>query len=300
MYIATSTWLACPPSQRFKIAAHALARSLPGTVFCGEAAAVLDGLPTLGMPAAMDILATPTARAGRGKRTFAHAASGPASRELELALPPVIHRRTRPAAQVVERGELRVVERYEALADHLSTAPMGRALAVADAAQRQLSHSRGGRIEAHPRFVQACERLPYPIRQHRATTIAALALPGAESPAESLSRALMMQFGFPAPQLQHEFWDERGLVGFADFCWPELHLIGEFDGYEKYVNPEMSQGASVGDRVWKEKNREDRLRALGYRVVRWRWADLMEPAKFRRMLLGAGLSPGEPFGGLRL
>lgn len=299
-YFPTSVWLSSQPSIRFRIAAHALARGLPGTVFCGEAAAVLDGLVTLGTPAAMDILATRSARSGRGKRTFAHASSGAVSRDLERTLPPIIHRHTRPAVILVTSGELQVVDRYQALADHLSTAPVGRALAVADAAQRQLSHSRAGRLEAQPSFVLACEQLPYPVRRHRATAIAALALPGAESPAESLSRALMLQGGFPDPELQHEFWDERGLVGRVDFFWPQLRLIGECDGNEKYVNPAMSHGSGAGERIWQEKNREDRLRALGFQVLRWRWADLMEPARFRRMLMGAGLRPGVPFGGLRL
>ena len=37
-----------------------------------------------------------------------------------------------------------------------------------------------------------------------------------------------------------------------------------------------------------EKRREDRLRALGYEVVRWTWADLLNPARFIARLKAAG------------
>jgi hypothetical protein len=42
--------------------------------------------------------------------------------------------------------------------------------------------------------------------------------------------------------------------------------VGEFDGRVKY-----GQSADL----WAEKQREDRLRALGLAVVRWVWADVV-------------------------
>ncbi len=39
--------------------------------------------------------------------------------------------------------------------------------------------------------------------------------------------------------------------------------------------------------LWAEKLREDRLLALGYEIVRWTWADLLNPAAFIARLRAA-------------
>jgi len=43
--------------------------------------------------------------------------------------------------------------------------------------------------------------------------------------------------------------------------------------------------------VYREKLREDRIRALGHGFVRWSWADVDNPDRLRRKLLAAGLRP---------
>ncbi len=48
--------------------------------------------------------------------------------------------------------------------------------------------------------------------------------------------------------------------------WPELGVIGECDGLLKY---------SGSDALIQEKIREDRIRALGFIVVRWTWNDII-------------------------
>ena len=72
--------------------------------------------------------------------------------------------------------------------------------------------------------------------------------------------------GLPEPRLQTPFYDEDGLIGFVDMEWHEWRVIGECDGASKYAGRED---------VVREKIREDRLRALGFVVVRWTWQDLM-------------------------
>ncbi len=104
-----------------------------------------------------------------------------------------------------------------------------------------------------------------------------------------MSRVLIMELGFPVPELQQEFRDRRGLIGFADFWWPRANLIGEFDGVAKYVRDEFTRGQSVADMVIREKNRENRLRALGHGVVRWDWETASNPARLREQLRAAGL-----------
>ena len=79
---------------------------------------------------------------------------------------------------------------------------------------------------------------------------------------------------------QVEIRDPRGrLVARADWIVDGTRVVVEFDGRLKYAagDPEV---------LWAEKRREDRLRALGYVVVRITWSDLERPgavaAKVRR------------------
>jgi hypothetical protein len=94
---------------------------------------------------------------------------------------------------------------------------------------------------------------------------------------ESRSRVALARSGLPVPLLQYEIGGS-----YVDFAWPELRVVGEFDGkvkYGKYLTP----GQSEGDAVFAEKIREDRIRDEGWRVVRWVWADLaaFEPVAVR-------------------
>ncbi|MEP9393636.1 hypothetical protein ABLE92_09810 [Gordonia sp. VNQ95] len=95
----------------------------------------------------------------------------------------------------------------------------------------------------------------------------------AESPGESWSRAQMIEAGLLLPRLQHTFVNDEGKeVARTDFDWDGL-LVGEFDGkvkYQKHLRP----GEKPSDAVIREKQREDRLRAMGIMVVRWLWTDL--------------------------
>jgi hypothetical protein len=109
------------------------------------------------------------------------------------------------------------------------------------------------------------------------------------SAGESYSRSLLHLAGFEAPVLQQEFRDEQGLIGYSDFYWKRARVVGEFDGEEKYLKPEYLRGRTPSQVVIEEKYREDRIRALGFTVVRWVWADLMQPARLERKVAAAGV-----------
>ena len=82
----------------------------------------------------------------------------------------------------------------------------------------------------------------------------------------------------PAPIPQFEVHDEAGnLVGICDWGWPELGLLGEFDGRVKYGRL-LKPGQDPGEVVFAEKVREDKLReATGFGMVRLVWADYERP-----------------------
>jgi hypothetical protein len=95
--------------------------------------------------------------------------------------------------------------------------------------------------------------------------------------------------GCPQPELQVPFSDGDGFIGYADFYWPTFGVIGEADGDVKYLDPSLRGGRSADRVVLDEKIREDRLRALGPRVVRWRWETAMDARALRSKLVSAGL-----------
>jgi hypothetical protein len=101
-----------------------------------------------------------------------------------------------------------------------------------------------------------------------------IAQPGAQSVGESRMRFLFWRHGLPRPQLQYAVSDGSGVIGTADFAWPEYGVLGEFDGrikYEKLLRP----GESSADVVVREKIREDQMReATGYGFIRYIWSDL--------------------------
>ena len=91
-----------------------------------------------------------------------------------------------------------------------------------------------------------------------------------ESVGESRLRVLMANHGLPEPELQVEISDQSGrFVGRVDILLLRW-LIVEFDGDQKYAG-------DPANAVLAEKRRENRLRELGYSVIRIDWTDLDNP-----------------------
>lgn len=93
----------------------------------------------------------------------------------------------------------------------------------------------------------------------------ALTNPARESVPESLAAGHLHLAGLPAPVFQHRISSRIGSL-YPDAYWPEFNLIGECDGAVKYT-----KAAAYVD----EKVREQVLRDLGYRVVRWLATEIM-------------------------
>jgi Transcriptional regulator, AbiEi antitoxin len=110
-----------------------------------------------------------------------------------------------------------------------------------------------------------------------------------ESPGETRARFMFWRQGLPTPDLQFEVYDGSGrLVAVTDFVWHEQQTFGEFDGRIKYGRL-RKEGEEAGDAVFREKRREDLVRAItGYRCGRLVWADLSRPSqtaqRFRSIL----------------
>jgi hypothetical protein len=99
-----------------------------------------------------------------------------------------------------------------------------------------------------------------------------------ESAGESFSRVVFHQNKLPVPEPQYRVVAPDGrFVGRCDFGWPEFGVLGEFDGRTKYGRLLRKPGQTAEDVLIDEKRREDRLRALGWVVIRWMWSDLVHP-----------------------
>jgi hypothetical protein len=127
-----------------------------------------------------------------------------------------------------------------------------------------------------------------------AVAAAAFADGRSESVGESRLRVLIADAGLPVPDLQTAFAIKSGeVVARVDFCFPIQRVIVEFDGRVKYVD----EAPIV---VLREKEREDRLRAAGYVVIRVSWPDLDDPDRVVRRIRTAfhrahraGLAPAD-------
>lgn len=112
-----------------------------------------------------------------------------------------------------------------------------------------------------------------------------------ESVLESRSRLAMLDAGLPTPIPQYEIFDDDGVfLARVDFAWPELRVVAEADGEEKYIGDTRAILA-------REKYRIDRLIELGWRVVRWSWGDLERGVivpRVRRVLDGPGVAHFSP------
>ena len=117
-----------------------------------------------------------------------------------------------------------------------------------------------------------------------------------ESVGESRSRVYLHHLGVPCPELQVTLMLSDGRTTFRpDFLWEDEGVIGEFDGVSKY-SALARPGESPADVLVREKRREDLLRAHGWTVVRWTWADLTSPRLGRelRRVLSAGCGVARP------
>ncbi|WP_344193816.1 hypothetical protein [Pedococcus aerophilus] len=132
-------------------------------------------------------------------------------------------------------------------------------------------------------LAEAASRLRRGLRGKARLRAALAHIDGAsESPGESRTRLVLTALGLPVAS-QVVVCDQRGsFVARVDFLVAGRVVI-EFDGAVKY------KGADGAEVVVAEKRREDRLRELGYEVVRLTWDDLSHPervlARVRAVLL---------------
>lgn len=275
-YLPAKVWESLAPWEKYRMRIQAvdeLARSSP--IFARESAAQILGLPVIGIPRDVQTVIPSTAKGGQSSNGIRRL---PAP---ELDPPPW------------EVDGLRVTQPHITARDLAVRLPLRRSLAAMDkvVSGKVLPNSP---LNVPLTFtVAAIEEaigfLPSAAQRRRALRVLGVANGLSQSPGESVSRAIMIENQFPPPALQVPLYDSAGLIGYPDFLWEELKIIGEFDGYEKYSAQGFLQGKTPSDVVVREKRREDRLRAIGYTVIRWVWEDIRDPARLIDLLQRANI-----------
>ncbi len=94
-----------------------------------------------------------------------------------------------------------------------------------------------------------------------------LAVGGARSAAERLAARLLQQAGIDGWVANAQIRDGRGLIGVGDIVFGRLKLVIEIDGRAFHVTPEQFQT---------DRERQNRLVAAGWTVLRFTWRDLTQ------------------------
>jgi hypothetical protein len=210
-------------------------------------AAVLHGLSTWG-------LRLDRVHRTRDRRTGGRVGSG-------------VHLHAAPLAsdEIVQVDGLLVTSVARTVVDLARTAGSDAAVAVADSAL----HKHLTDPDELARAVRRCAGWPGVPQARR---VVVLADGDSESVGESRSRLAIQRAGLPAPVLQWKVGG-NGRVYEVDFGWPELRTVGEFDGLSKYGRL-LGLGQDPAEVLVAEKLREDEIRDLDLRVVRWIWAEI--------------------------
>lgn len=103
---------------------------------------------------------------------------------------------------------------------------------------------------------------------------------GGEWSGESGLRTILLLLGYQV-RPQFHITEDGEFVARVDFYLPELGVVVEFDGAVKY------DGAEGREALVREKAREDRIRRLGYGVVRITWSQLYRPELIRERVEAA-------------
>lgn len=219
-------------------AAAVLVAAGPGSVLSHQSAALAHNIDVIGQ---VDHVTMTTTQPGRrGRRNGVH-------RYQVVSRP-----------EIVRKFGLPVTTPLRTVIDLIRTLPFPEGVVAADCAARL------GEITLAELRLEA-ERLPQRPGSVRLARAAYFADSQAESPLESLARAVFDDGGLPPPVLQMPIHGDRGFIGRVDFYWPQHKTIAEVDGAAKYADP---------DRARKQLWRDKALRETGHEVVHFNWTEV--------------------------
>lgn len=261
VYVDQPAYEALSPWVRYAVRVHAFALLHPHAVLCLESAAVLHGLPLFGETRDIHVYDPERTTSRRFGDVFVHTSLDPRS--------------------VVDRGRILATDLADTVADLARALPPAPALAVVDAG---ISCVQGGNLDLDAVRDLVASRVDRR-HVHRLGWVLDHADGAAESPAESVSRAVIAWAGFESPVLQREFMYEE-VNDRVDFLFTSNGTVGESDGWGKYG---LDDPEAAARRLREEKRREDRLRRHGHPFARWDLRDAARVDPLCRALHAAGV-----------
>lgn len=269
LFATTSHWDELKPAERTIHIMGGLQELHPDWIFAGPSAAVAHGVAVSNRYLAQIWVAS-TRKTHRRTSDIYH---------------PII-----VANEAVEEIDgLRLTPLFRTVGDCLRIMDFRSGVAVADSTLRLKALSQS---ELIAELNVACKRMS---GINRMRSLVSLADARSESGGESIARATMIELGIALPNLQKVFDnpiqpDEGYRV---DFAWDIAgqFILGELDGYEKYVNEDMTGGRPVARVIGDEHRRQSLIEAnpLVLRVVRFGIADVMRDWDFLKLLLSCGI-----------
>lgn len=274
--MSASEWNALRFDDPYRFRVMATAQKLPrSTQFSHDSAAVMWGLPSLGRWSGGIHVLTPRATGGRSQGTVKRHCVG-------------------EEASAHEIDDLRVTSLARTLVDTSCTNSFLRSIGMIDAGMRapekgELRHQLGVTAPTKDELLNMLDSL-LPCRGSvKARLAIEFGVEQSGSLLESLSRGQFFLLGMPTPELQVPFYDDDGFIGYVDFYWPELDLIGEADGDLKYGGTNSPSGLPAGEVMKAEKDREDRLRRVVKGFVRWDWGTALNRQRLAARVRPFGL-----------
>ena len=242
-YVDAELYQSSDPSERYRLAVRAILLSRPGDAASHHAALALHQLPTFGVDwNRIDLF-------------------GPVTR-VKTAAPLVVHPSDGQPVVLVDGIRCQPVARavvWTAVASGLIAG-----LVPADAALANRSCTRAD-LQSELAALGGCRGSRFAAR------MVELADKLSESPGETRTRLLLLSAGLSVRSQVPILQVGGRVLARVDFLVGR-RLVVEFDGAVKYKTGD-------GSVLFLEKQREDRLRELGYEVVRVIWSELDRPAE---------------------
>lgn len=260
VYAGRRQYLALPPWQRYAVRVHAFLRTHPEAVLCLESAAVVLGIPCFDEPKDIHVHDAGRSVSSRIGDVVVHAGG---------------------SRRVVRTSGIRTTSLLDTAVDLMRVLPPARGLAVADSAISPAQH--GFTTLDQLRDFAAGQRSRRGLA--RARWVLRHADPRAESPGESVSRAVIGWCGFERPELQVRL-DHDGLHDRADFLFPSRGVVGDVETRDERVLDDPGRAAA---RRRHQQRREDRLRRHGHPFVGWDLADAWKVEPLACALRAAGV-----------
>lgn len=251
-FVLASPWNTARPTEKLALRTRAVMVGREGSVAAAESALAIHGLPLWGVPMDHVVLRGPVSRSRTHSGLTVLPALAPVARASAVGGALVTPVARAVVELCVRRGHrAALVPLDQAL--HGSRCTLSEVREVVGSMAADLTAKQGWHLDQ----------------------MMALADARCESVGETRTRLLLRDLGHE-PRSQVVLSDNDGFVARVDFLVGQV--VVEFDGLVKY------EGADGRTALVAEKRREDRLRAMGFAVVRLTWRDLDCPERVAELL----------------